>query len=506
MKTLYIVFFLLTSLAQAKEDPCKLDYKNSDCSFKVRYYLFQQYNMDGTPGGDEYFTYINDYYDKYGIEGFTYSENGEKTLLEYAFKNNENESLKKRLLHDFPKGKVIDGKNIFQLILPWSVFTSRDSLDNYIFSLNNLFPEHDNEGLKKTQKLYGIPWDDPSFMHGYLNTMKTTVEDINKKNNFFKREELIEQRDAIQKIIDRLTPFAKIADEICTYTTLEQIEEAKLKFPDLFSSSQKNVVGCLLKKGECEIASFLINSGDYPIDRLAEYFDTIIHLKSSKACVETLKIVYTSMLINGKPITSSDKYSSVLVLKKINSYYQKYQFDEQVICESNPWIHFNNLDDFTNNLKKVIAYEGRDLMTQILAQQDAAKKKDLVDQFIDFYRLNVEIPTVDPKTDKTMLHQIIDAEDFELFDELIQKHVDPYALGLLADNKIGVDPLDYAIASGEFEKIKFAQRLYEVSYKDAGYMLYVKSKLKKVKTKDEKVKAYIKSFINSIKSDISHEY
>jgi hypothetical protein len=506
MKLLLIPLLGMNILAMAETDPCKLDYKNSDCNFKVRYSLSGQYDMDGKPGRAEYASYVNNYYKKYGIEGFLYQASNRSTLFEHAFDHCENDSFKLKLLKDFPKGKVIEGKNLFQLMLPEFAFANRGSLHNYIFSLNTLFPETDNENLKKTQELYGLPWDDPSFLNGYIDNIKKMIAEIDRKNNFFKYSENLEEKEKLQKIIDRLTPYAKVADEVCGYTKMEEIELAKSTYKDLFLSPQKNVIGCLLKKEQCELAGSLINSGDYPPEKLGEYFDTIIHLKSSKACVESLKTIYLSMLRNGNPLVSSPKYTSIGILKEFNVYFQKYPYDDQSLCESEVWVHRNNLDDFTENVQKVVARQGLDLMNKILVETDADKKEALVNQFVELSKLDVDLSKADPTTGKTMLHQMVDAGDYQLLDNLVAKGVEPYALGLGVVNKEGLNPVHYAISSGEANKIKFAHSLYSVMIKDAGDMLSVKSRLKKIKTKDTEVKEITEQFKNKVKVDLSHEY
>jgi hypothetical protein len=472
----------------------------------MRTALYAQHNSDGTKGRAEYFTYVNNYYKKYGIEGFLYVPERRGSLFQDTFANSENESLKLKLIQDFPKGRVVGGKNIFGLLLSKNYSVSKTDLQNYLFTLKVIFPVDDNENLKKTQDLFGFPWEDPLFLSGYLDQMKAVVRDIDHKNKFFKKSENIPEMEQIQIVIDRLTPFAKVADEVCGHTKIEEIESAKLKYKDLFSSSQKNVIGCLLKKEQCELASSLINSGDYPPDRLGEYFDTIIKLKSSKACVESLKTIYLSMLRNSNPIISDPKYASVGALKEFNSYYQKYPFDDQALCDTEVWPHRNNLDDLKEHLQKILARQGHDLMNSILPEKDPEKKEVLINHFVDLSKLNPDVSKPDPLTGKTILHQIADAGDYQLLDKLVEKEINPYSLGHGQVNKDGLTPMQYAISSGEANKIKFAHHLYLANFKDVGEMMDVKRQLKKIKTKDPAVKEVIEQFKLKVKIDLSHEY
>jgi hypothetical protein len=504
-----LVYFLafIPFLAFGSEpDPCRVDYKNSDCHFKMRTALYAQHNSDGTKGRAEYFTYVNNYYKKYGIEGFLYVPERRGSLFEDTFANSENESLKLKLIQDFPKGRVVGGKNIFGLLLSKNYVVSKTDLKNYIFGLNVLFPQGENENLKKTQEQFGFPWEDPLFINGYLDNMKKIVIEIDRKNEFFKRSEYLQEKEEIQKFIDRVSPFAKVAEEVCGYTKIEEIEAAKLKYKDIFSSSPKNVIGCLLKKEKCELASSLINSGDYPVDRLSEYFDTIIHLKNSKACVESMKIVYLSMLRNGNPITSNPKYLDVIDLKDINNYFQKYPFNDQALCDSDIRIQRNNLYDFTESLKKIIERQAHDLIDSILVEKDPAIKDALISQFHDLAKLDVDLSGIDPATDKSILHKIADASDQYFFNKIIEMNQGLYRFGLGALNKNGLNPMHYAISSGDINKLKFAQSLYMAHRFDAGDMFDIKLRLKKLKTKDPAVKEVIEQFKSKVKIDLSHEY
>ena len=506
MKFLMISFLWMNFFALAETDPCKLNFKNSDCQFRVRYSLSGQIDMHGKMSRPEYSTFVNNYYKKYGIEGFLYKENERSTLFEYAFSNCENEPFKHKLLNSFSKGRVVDGKNVYQLVLPDFVLASKDELGNFIFSLNVLFPEKDNENLKKSNELFGLPWDDPSFLDGYLDIIKKTIVEIDRKNEFFKSSEYGVEKEKLQKILDRLSPIAQVSKEVCAYTKMEEIESVKLKYKELLQSSQKNVIGCLLKNEQCEIAGSLINSGDYPSDRLSEYFDSIIKLKNSKACVETLKSIFMTMLRNGNPITTNPKYTSVGILKDVTKYYQKYPFDDQYLCGPEYVVKRNNLDDFTENLQKIMEFQGRELMNKILAEKDPIKKESLVNQFADINKLDVDLSRVDPVTGKSILHLIADAGDYALLDNLKSKGVEPYSIGHGETNKDGLRALYYAIESGEMNKLKFAQHLYSSVYKDAGEMLSAKWYLKKIKTKDPEIKQFIKDFKLQIEVDLSHEY
>ena len=506
MKFLIISFLWMSFIALAETDPCKLNFKNSDCQFRVRYSLSGQFDMDGKMSRPEYSTYVNNYYKKYGIEGFLYQDREHSTLFEYAFSNCENEPFKHKLLNSFAKGRVVDGKNVYQLVFPDFVLASKDSLGNFLFSLNVMFPEKDNENLKKSNELFGLPWDDPSFLDGYLDIIKKTIAEIDRKNEFFKYSEYTDEKEKLQKILDRLSPIAKVSKEVCDYTKMEEIESVKLKYKELFQSSQKNFIGCLLKNEQCELAGSLINSGDYPSEKLSEYFDSIIKLNNSKACVETMKSIFMTMLRNGNPITTNPKYTSVGILKDVTKYYQKYPFDDHYLCGPDYVVKRNNLDDFTKNLQGIMEFQGRELMNKILAEKDPIKKESLVNQFADINKLDVDLSRLDPVTGKSILHQIADAGDYKVLDTLLEKGLEPYSIGLGESDKDGLNPLNYAIQSGELNKLKFAQHLYSSIYKDSGQISSAKWYLKKIKTKDPETKQFIKDFKLQIEVDLSHEY
>jgi hypothetical protein len=72
----------MSSFVLAETDPCKLNFKNSECQFRMRYSLSGQFDTDGKMSRPEYSTYVNNYYKKYGVEGFLYQDNERSTLFE----------------------------------------------------------------------------------------------------------------------------------------------------------------------------------------------------------------------------------------------------------------------------------------------------------------------------------------------------------------------------------------------------------------------------------------
>jgi hypothetical protein len=508
MNIFYFAFILLAFPAFAAGDPCATDYKNSNCLFDINVALSRYYKEDGKTPNKEYQLQVDKFYKKYGLEAFLYTQkNGySTTLFEATFTDTEITPLKVSLLKAFPKGDVVNGKNIYRLMLPENPSSFGPNIKSYVYNAETLFPEKDNEHLQKNLELYGLPWEDESFLAGYLNEMKGLVKRIDESNEFFRRQANLPEKERLLKIIARLEPLAAISEKVCDYTKVEEIDEAKIAFPNLFSSSKKNVIGCLLKKQKCELVSDLINSGDYPTDKLGEYFDTIIHLGKSSACGNVMKSIYHSMLRNGNPIISNPTYTSVKFLQEIGVYYQKYPVEDQALCDSQFVVRRNNLDDLKEDFQKIMARQGFDLMKALLAEKDVQKKDALFNQFIELKGLDVDLGLLDPSTGKTILHLIAEAGDFGLIDRLIEKNVMPIELGDFVPNKEGVTPMEYAISSGEMNKLKFASRLYDAQYRQAGGMWEVHTYLKKLKTKDPEVKEFRDDFKLKVKEGLSHEY
>ena len=499
---------LLHAVAFAAKDPCATDYKNSNCQFEIKVALNRYYKLDGITPNKEYHLTIDKFYKKYGIEGFLYDQyqgRGE-TLFETVFTDSEFKTLKENLLKTFPKGREVNGRNIYRLMLPQNPSTFGLNIKNYISSAETLFPEKENDHLQKSLELYGLPWEDEAFIGGYLKEMKGLVEKIDSSNEFFKRQFNIAEKEKLLKIIARLEPLASITDKVCSYTKVEEIENAKVTFPNLFSSSKKNVISCLLKNKKCELVSDLINSGDYPIDRLGEYFDTIINLEKSNACGNLMKTVYHSMLRNGNPIISNPNYTSVKFLKEIGVYYQKYPAEDQALCESEFTVQRNNLDDLKLEFQKIMTRQGFDLVRTLLTEKDAVKKSAAFQQFMDLRSLEVDLGSLEPSSGKTILHLIAEAGDYELMEKLNKNGVLPVEIGDFVANKEGVTAMEYAISSGEVNKLKFASRLYDAQYRQASGMWDVKSYLKKLKTKDPEVKQLRDDFKSKVKEGLSHEY
>ena len=508
MKMFISILLLLPSFAFAAKDPCATDYKNSNCVFEIKVALSRYYEQDGKTPSKEYHLTVEKFYKKYGIEGFLYDQykGGKGTLFETVFSDSQYEALKENLLKAFPKGRDVDGRNIYRLMLPQNPSTFGQNIKNYVFSAETLFPEKDNDRLQKSLELYGLPWEDEAFLGGYLKEMKGLVAQIDSSNEFFKRQFNVAEKERLLKIIARLEPMANISDKVCSYTNVEEIENAKIVFPNLFSSSKKNVIGCLLKNQKCELVSDLINSGDYPIDRLGEYFDTMINLKKSNACGNLMKTVYHSMLRNGNPIISNPNYTSVKFLKEMGVYYQNYPNEDQALCESDFTVRRNNLDDLKSDFEKIIVRQGFDLVRALLSEKDAVKKGAVFQQFMDLRSLDVDLSSLEPSSGKTILHLIAEAGDYELMDKLNQNGVLPVEIGDFVANREGITAMEYAISSGEVNKLKFASSLYDAHYRQADGMWNVKSYLKQLKTKDPEVKQLRDDFKSKVREGLSHEY
>ena len=499
-----LLFFNVLSLAGG--DPCKVDYKNSDCRFKMQVALDSHYEIDHKTLNKEGLQYIQTYYKKFGIAGFLHQEPNRSSLFQEAMGASENELFKTKLINDFPKDGAVEGKNIFRLVMPKYVSVDEGKLRNYLFSLNTLFPTAENENLKKTKERFGTPWNDPLFLDGYLDEIRAVIKKIERRNEIFKVSDHLVEKEQLQKMIDRLSPLASVAKNVCNYTKQEEIDVVRKVHQELFQSSEKDVIGCLLKNKQCELVGNLIDSGDYPVEKLGQYFETIIHLESSKACLTSLKTIYVSMLKNGNPIVSSPKYTSVAFLKKIGFYYQKYPFEDNNLCQYEMTPKKNNLDDLGNDLKKIMTRQGFDLMNSILSEKDSAKQDKLIDQFTELEKLDVQLDTLNPPTGKSILQQIAEAGDHELLGKLVAQGIHPFSIGEMTPDKNGKYAIDYAVASAEANKLKFASILYRSHNRDYREMVSLKSQLRKVKTKDPEVKNLKNDLKRKVEIDISHEY
>ena len=91
-------------------------------------------------------------------------------------------------------------------------------------------------------------------------------------------------------------------------------------------------------------------------------------------------------------------------------------------------------------------------------------------------------------------------------DKLNQNGVLPVEIGDFVANREGITAMEYAISSGEVNKLKFASRLYDAHYRQADGMWNVKSYLKQLKTKDPEVKQLRDDFKSKVREGLSHEY
>ena len=238
MKTALFAFVLLASnysFSQSKigsKDPCYADNSSLACRDKISKQIFFMTTVNGTISPEES-SYVNAYFEKYGIEGFNVpaSQYHPGSLLIYALDHSTHNKFTNKLIMAFPKEGKVDGKNIFDIVVKDVAPFRRESiLKAYIGNLNTLFPVEGNEDFQKTKDQFGLPWEDPHFVQEYLNRIQSMVRSIDEGNDFFKRNEYQGEKKEFLAIMDRIKKLQEIPAKMCDVNQYEEFLEIKNKY------------------------------------------------------------------------------------------------------------------------------------------------------------------------------------------------------------------------------------------------------------------------------------
>ena len=163
--------------------------------------------------------------------------------------------------------------------------------------------------------------------------------------------------------------------------------------------------------------------------------------------------------------------------------------------------------DLTEGLSSVLYFQAFELMQEILKENDSAKKKSLIDQFLQLKDVGLDFSKVNPSTGKTMLHMMAEAGDYELLEKLQSSRLDFYSLGETTPDTNGKLPIFLAIEKGELKHLKFVDILMKttLSY-DYQELKQIKKGLRKIKTDDKEIKAMKGGLIWGLKDDLYEAY
>lgn len=485
------------------KDPCYSDINSLPCREKINKAIFFMTTVDGTVRPEES-SYVNAYLEKHGFEGFKVqaSQYHPGSLLVFTLDHSVHTKFNKKLITAFPKGETVDGKNIFDIVIKETPPFRRESiLKAYIANLNLLFPVDGNEDFQKTKDQFGLPWEDPHFPQKYVDRIQSMVTSIDHGNDFFKRNEYQAEKKEFQEIIARIQQLQEIPAKACAVTQYEEFVEISNKYGNILNSSNENPISCMIKNGKFDLAQKIININGCEDKRLPAYFDQAVALKETSDSFEFSQFLYMKLSHCSVKINPVKGEGNRDFLQRASVYLNKYK-QEEIICDTH--IHEGTtIDNLSKNLDQILYAQAYQLMEQILDEKDPNKKAELIDQFISLKGVGVKLGNVNPSTGKTILHLIAEVGDYELFEKLLRKGINPGMLGHKVLDKNGKTPLIVAIESGKLNQLKFASSLYKaVMYFNKDELNTIKNVLKKTKADDKESKKLKKSFIREIKDKL----
>jgi hypothetical protein len=507
MRTLTILFlFTISNLALAK-DPCAQDNKSNDCLEKVKRSLFIVTGVDGVTRKEEA-TYLEGYFKKYGIEGFypPASKHRAGSMLEYALSSSHFVSLNKKLILALPKGQSVEGLNVYALVIGKSPPFTRDSdMKSYVDQLKVLFPDKGNEDFSTTIELFGLPWEDPNFSGEYLKRMQAVIETIDRHNSIFKRTEFLDVKKEMEGLIARVTELSELPNKACEQDNLNDFNKMINKYGDIMKSQSTDVISCLIKKQKYNLVEQIIENAEYDQSKLPGYFDQVAAIKTSPESFKLGQSLYLRMAQEGLKINSVKGEKHRDLLQRGSVYLNKYD-QEDIICDLQSH-NGTTIGDLSTDLSKTLYVQAYQLMERILAEKDASKKEALIEQFSQLKEVGVSLGQLHPTSGKTIMHMIAEVGALDVVNALVKKKISLESIGHEVADKSSNKPFDVAVELATVNTLKLAQFLYKNTYHSGYYEIKeIRKQVKKIKTKDDEVKAQKKVLIDTISSEMSHTY
>lgn len=480
-------------------DPCYKDFKSQEC---FKHLSTEMFFADGDGSlSIPHKKYVDAYYKKYGYQGLLFKDERSRTLGGDLLSGLRNSNLKNKFLQDLPKGQLIGDKNIFQVMLSDSA-SMRSSV--FIDNFETLFPIQGNEDLKYTNERFGLPWDDPDFLSGYIKKIEEEIQDIDHRQSVFKDNAEVNERRKYQEILNRLKPYAQIPEQVCKMTTSEELKANMEKFPAMFKSTHKDIVGCLLKNNQCQLAKELIDSGNYMRENLVNYFNQLSSLSGSAACAEATKLVYLAMVDEHQ---KTDKfYEERGLLKKLPDYFAKHPEASSEFCEAPIGGSRNNILSLEKSFLDVMNLHAHDLLKKMIDEKDLKKQDELLSEFVELMGLMSKQGKRDPRNNKTMLEVLADAGAHELLERILKRDINSYDLDDINPYTEMDDVLGKAIASDNLNKLKFAFVLYSDRRSQDSVVYNTRYQLRKLHSKDPAIQEYRKVFRDTVQVHYLHIY
>ena len=491
----------------SNNDPCFKDPQTKLCQEKIQRSIFFLTSVGGEVSFEQS-RYLNAYLAKHGIEGFYHqaSSHQSESLFEYSLRKSNYSEFNKKLILAYPKGQEIEGKNLFSIVISGKIpFTRESDMKAYVDNLNVLFPKDENEDFQKTKELFGLPWDDPLFAKKYLERIEAVVASIDEHNEFFSKNDFQSQKAELLKIISKVKDLAAVPAQACTVSTLEEYNEFKTKYGEVYENQGDDIVACMIKNGRYEIAQKVIDDGRYIQKNLPLYFDQAVVIKETPETFKFTQFLLMKISSNGLKINSKKGETQREFLQRGSLYLTKYHPAES-LCEYVPH-KGSTLVDLMEGLSSILYFQAFELMQDILDEKDPEKKKNLIDQFLQLKNVGLDFSKANPSTGKTMLHMMAEVGDHELLQKLHASGFDDYSLGESTPDNNGKLPIFRAIEQGGLKHLKFVDLLMKtaLSY-DYETLKKIKKSLRKIKTDEKDVKALKQGILWDMKDDLYEAY
>lgn len=497
------LFLSFSTWAQtlSPKDPCFNDYQSKDCTEKVRKNIFFVTGVGGEVRA-EYDRFLNAFFNRHGIKGFGALIDGPQklTLLEYYFTGCTHKKFSQKLIHAFPRGEKIAGKNIYQLVIgQYPPFTRSADFDHYIHNLNLLFPENGNGDYRQTAERFGLLWGDSLFAAGYLERIKNAIKSIDNHNEFFNKNDLQPQKRELEKVALRLEALAQLPQKACAIASVADYEALKASFGDLVLSSALDIPECLLKHQRFGLLKHILLKEPALDDHYPRYFDQVVDLVSTPESFELGEYLYAQMVKRGQKIIPRKGEGKRVFLERVSVYLARYG-EERLVCDSS---HFQTgvLENLNRNMHDIIFLHAFEIMQKMVKERDLVKKQLLMDQFAEIHALGVQLDRLHPQTGQGLMHLVAEAGDEWVYAHL-HPRIDSYAIGGLLNNRNGEAPVDVALKFSSLSHMKLARRLFKESFSSYEDLKRLRKQLRKMKSKDKAYEAVRHAFLEDVKIEL----
>jgi hypothetical protein len=478
-------------------DPCYKDNKSEDCLADLRSTAMSL--ATSFDSQKKYTNYFNAYLKHYGKETLEESvyQNRFESLFEFTLKNSDSYEINRKLILDFPKGKILNNKNIFGLIIPErSPSIHEQSINRYIQNIETLFPKELNDDFSYTRELFDLPWEDPLFPDEYIKRIEKTISDIDSHNDFFKRTNFQLEKTKLLELVERLSKLSDIPKQTCNLQDIEEYQKIKIQYGDITKGKQNDVMSCLINQGNFHFAKQLIEADEYQNEKLLDYFEETEALNPTNLSIAFSQFLYSKLKSNELiPLQLKNSEERRFVYK--GSYFLS---NEEVEClHSNTK---NTLESLNKDMQDILFNKAYEIIEQAIQESDPKKQEDLINEFIKLKSLGLSTEKMHPTKNQTVLQLLASAGAGDVLKLLFERQIHHYELGVFHQSV--TEPIIVTAARGGTKKhLDFISIYYpNMGVPQYSELIELRKELNKIKTKDSELKEQIKNLRWKIRYDL----